>query len=269
MKLRTVLSLSSVIAAIVVAALAWRLIPGPMPSLRAVPPAGEACRLTLTGKPLVLLALGQSNAANSGPRRFAARDDGVLVWSGGFCRRASDPLPGGSGKGGSVWIPLAEALARRSGRQVVLAVLAADGTAVRHWLDPHNALPGALSATLEGLRRDGLPPELVFWLQGEADLRDATPAPLYAQELRQILARVHSAAPAAKIWIAKASRCRNEGSAALRAAQGEVAAALDYARPGPDLDRFGDGFRRDGCHFNETGQRAVADAWLASLAKDW
>lgn len=238
-------------------------VPHPPPALRS-----GSCVAASVAKPLVLLALGQSNAANSGARRFSARDDRVLAWSPGRCVRASDPLPGGSGKGGSVWIPVAEELARRSGRQVVLAVYAVDGTAVRDWLAPDKFLVKGLGDTLDGLRREGLSPEHVFWLQGEADLRDATPAPAYRRGLGEILGRVHRAAPAAKIWIAQASRCRNEGSAELRAVQRELAATLDYARQGPDIDRLDARFRRDACHFNETGQRAAAAAWLASLAKE-
>lgn len=67
-------------------------------------------------QPLVLLALGQSNAGNHGALPSHAAESVTLIAE-GKCIRATDPLPGGTGQGEYLATPVNLALdANRSSR---------------------------------------------------------------------------------------------------------------------------------------------------------
>ena len=91
-------------------------------------------------KPLVLLALGQSNAGNHGSLSASA-DAPVLMMIGTHCLVANDPLPGATGSGGSIWRHLPTMLGNElAGRKVVLSVLAVDATSIDDWIRPGSAI---------------------------------------------------------------------------------------------------------------------------------
>ena len=85
------------------------------------------CAALLLRRPLVLLALGQSNAGNHGSAAPNPREPISVVTDQGRCYRSTDPLPGATGASVSIWGRLPGALAAAGvDRQVVLAVLAVD-----------------------------------------------------------------------------------------------------------------------------------------------
>ena len=209
------------------------------------------------------LALGQSNAANHAEVRQSAGTE-VAAFDGRGCIAAGDPLPGGDGSAGSLWTPLAQAWVRQGGSErVLIAVTAKSATSVAEWV-PGEPLHRRAERTIEALQRRGLRVSRILWIQGEADAILATPGLSYRKALERALAPLHrrSGAP---VWIARASRCGEASSAAVRAAQERLIEARSWAVPGPDLDLIGPEERYQRCHFARQGQERAVKLWLASL----
>jgi hypothetical protein len=231
----------------------------------------EPCAEWRAQQPLVLLVLGQSNAANHGEAGMPPPPPLRVVHE-GRCLWASDPLPGGTGEGGSIWARLPPRLAAQlpepmRARPVVLALLAVDATPLRDWVRADSPLRARLLQTATALRASGLAPDLVLWQQGEADARDNT-LPLQAatalNDFADLLADTGIGAP----WmLAQSTLCRSPPHAALReTVQRQTAAGRRFV-PGPDTDQLsGATMRRDGCHFSAAGLNAAADLWAAALA---
>jgi hypothetical protein len=221
-----------------------------------------SCRAYSAPRTEVWLVLGQSNAANHAEVRTQA-GPAVTAFDGRRCVAARDPLPGGSGAGGSLWPPLAEAWARRGGGRVVVAMVAQEATPVSRWL-PGGRLHRRALRTIAALRGRGLPVGRIFWIQGEADAILGTGEADYARGLEAALAPLHRAS-GAPVWIALASRCGDAQSPAVRAAQAAAPGRHGWARSGPDLDRIGAGGRYERCHFTRPGQVQAVRLWLGAL----
>ena len=214
---------------------------------------------------LVLVAAGQSNAANYGEPRGAA-GAGVYAFAGGRLFQAVDPLPGADGAGGSPWTRLgARLIVTGHYDAIVLAVVARGSTSARDW-SPGGQWHSQLITTLRELAATGLPADFILWQQGEtegwspqADGRE------YLATLRSLIAACHEAAPRAIFLVAQATYGGHAPSnAQIRFAQAE-AANLPGTAAGPDLDTLDVAYRRDGIHFNNRGLEAVAGLWLAAL----
>jgi hypothetical protein len=211
----------------------------------------------------VWLALGQSNAANYALDRIEA-GAGVGAFDRRRCIAARDPLPGGNGRGGSLWTPLAQAwVSERRARRVLIAVTARSATSIAEW-QPGGALHRRALRTIEALAGRGLPVARILWVQGEADAVLGTQGPDYERGLAAALEPLHEAS-AAPVYIARVGRCGDAFSSAVRAAQDSLVAARDWARPGPDLDRIGPAERYERCHFARAGQRRAVALWLEAL----
>ena len=238
-------------------------------SLRSDPPAAPRTIADLANlrpaRRLVIVAAGQSNAANYGETRRAAGDR-VYVFSNGTLFSAVDPLPGADGDGGSVWTRLGARLAMTGDYDaVVFAVVAQGSTELKDWT-PGGSCQQRLLTTLQQLAAANLSADYFLWQQGESEASSpASAGPAYRRELealhqsaRQMFPRIIFVAAQATYG---ASPAINEQ---IRLAQA-AAAGLPGAIAGPDLDALGDRYRRDGLHFNDGGLSAAADLWLASL----
>jgi carbohydrate esterase-like sialic acid-specific acetylesterase len=211
---------------------------------------------------LVLVATGQSNAANFGEPRGAA-GAGVYAFANGQLWIATDPLPGGDGFGGSIWSRLgARLMIAGHYEAVVLAVVARGSTAVADWA-PGGGRHDRLMTTLHGLESAGLPVDSVLWQQGETEAEsESASGRAYRESLVALIAACHDAAPTAKFYVAQATFAANAPlNEQVRLAQTMAPGAV----PGPDIDRLGGEFRRDGIHFNDRGLAAAADLWLQAL----
>ncbi|HEX8365360.1 MAG TPA: sialate O-acetylesterase [Allosphingosinicella sp.] len=223
-----------------------------------------SCRVLAGPRTEVWLVLGQSNAANHAERRTQAGPR-VAAFDGRRCDAARDPLPGGTGAGGSLWPPLAEAWVRRGhASRVVVAMVAEESTPVAQW-QPGRALHRRALRTIEKLRERRLPVDRILWIQGEADAIVGTGEADYAQGLASALAPLHQAS-GAPVWIALASRCGDAASSAVRAAQTAAPVRHGWARAGPDLDRIASAGRYERCHFSRHGQAGAVRLWLDTLA---
>lgn len=87
----------------------------------------------------VIVGFGQSNSANSAGHRFETNKDIVNFYN-GKCYVAIDPLLGATGRGGSVWIPLSEAL-NINDKTIVLSTFGVGGTKVSDWLNDEYLMP--------------------------------------------------------------------------------------------------------------------------------
>jgi hypothetical protein len=209
--------------------------------------------------PLVLVALGQSNAGNHGTRRGTSTQ-GVL-WHEGRCYAIADPLAGATGSGGSIWSRLAAGI---GSPDVVLVVLAVDATSIADWKGS-GALAARLTAVLDDLRRQQLTVSAILWQQGEADARRNIARDEYMRELTALVRRLRNNGVAAPILVARSTRCRNDGSAAIREAVATVSAREPGVLAGADVDSLDNTARADGCHLNEAGLQRAATLWLDAL----
>ncbi len=224
--------------------------------------------------PTVLLALGQSNAGNHGQRTVGVAPT-VFTFYNGRCWEAQDPLPGGTGDGGSLWSPLvAQLQAAAPERPILLVVLAVDASSSAEWTASASPLRARLDAVLRELLLAQLAPYRVLWQQGEADARAGVPAARYRENLLQLQRHLEETGVRAPIVLAKSTVCRSAPSGPIRqAVDGLVASAIGY-EAGPDTDVLVDAatetapasaLRRDGCHFSALGLQQAARLWAQIL----
>lgn len=215
----------------------------------------------------VLLALGQSNAANSGafaPARHAA--SGVVNVFDGRCFTAGDPLLGGDGAGTSIWPHLGDRLlATGAYDAVVVAVFAVNDTPLHRWVD-ERAFGRHLDQIAESLRRASLMPTAILWAQGEADARIGTTTEDYVNQFQRFASGLRSRGLTAPIYLAASTLCARPPEPRIRAAR-ERLIGTNGIVAGPDTDALGFGFRFDGCHFTGDGQARAAELWSAALTR--
>jgi peptidoglycan/LPS O-acetylase OafA/YrhL len=226
------------------------------------------CHTLLQEKPVVLLVLGQSNAANHGAMPPVAASAAVI--HNGRCYRSTDPLPGGTGSGASIWTQLPAAWqALGQTRPLAFSIVAVESTTIRQWTGQGELLERAADQ-LTGLRRVGMAPDAVLWLQGEADARDGTSEADYLAGLQRLSNRLSDAGLDAStpIMVATATRCQASESAAIRRAQMAAPALKQRFIAGPDLDQLADDLRVDRCHFSAAGLQKAASLWANTLAND-
>ena len=218
-------------------------------------------------RPLILLALGQSNAGNHGAPG-AQTMDLVTMIAGDKCISAHDPLPGATGTGASIWPRVAAQVSRdQTGRQVLISLLALESSSIDEWTRPGSALRQRLASQLASMKRLGLPPDYILWQQGEADARDGTSANQYATKLDQLADILSQAGANAPILLAQSTVCRTLPNTEIRTAMTLRVAQGGRWRKGPDTDTLiGSQFRRDGCHLSAAGLEATAKMWAAELA---
>lgn len=227
-----------------------------------------SCAEVAAGSPLVLLALGQSNAVNHGS--IDRRDtEPVTLVAEGRCITAVDPLPGGTGTGGSIWQRLPAALRARSNRPVVISILGVDATSIEEWTRENSPLRQHLAERIVSIRGLGLLPDFVLWQQGEADARDGTSTEEYSMRLNRLAAIIDEAGAKAPVILARSTICRSLPYDAVRTAIEAKAAGDHRFRLGPDTDALsGERFRRDGCHLTVDGLDSAARMWAESIGSE-
>ncbi len=224
------------------------------------------CRMLAAARPLVVLALGQSNAANHGSP-VEPTVPPVAVLAGDGCMLTRAPLPGATGNGGSVWQPMAQALRQMAPAQlIVVSVLGVDATTIRDWTRPDSPLALQLREQVKANIHLGFAPDLILWQQGEADARAGTTAVDYAAGLRALAETLAATGTSAPIMLAQSTVCRSTPSVAVRQAIRQMLAEDGRFIEGPDTDQLaGNTSRRDGCHFNASGLAMAGDAWARSI----
>lgn len=225
-----------------------------------------SCKDLAAKKPLVLLALGQSNAGNHGDKSNLMAEPIPYVFS-GKCIKATDPLPGATGNGGSIWPGLSRLLSLElEGRPVVLSVLAVDATSINDWTSSRSPLRKRFEEHVASMHHLGLPPDAVLWQQGEADARAGTNVADYSKGLDRLADIIEGLGSRVPIFLARSTICRSSQSADIRSAVESKVLDRWMFRLGPDTDMLvGEALRYDGCHFSVRGLDAAAKMWIDSI----
>lgn len=227
--------------------------------------------------PIVIVALGQSNAGNHLATPYALVD-GTRAYSfyRGRCFRLADPVPGATGQLGSLWSLLGDRLTKQMNKPVVVIVQAHAASSVKEWSEGPPWFARRAADAVQQALAAGLVPDAAIWVQGERDAMLGTSLVDYKRRLGGIVKLLNTAVSGKHIarerqmsWIiALVSRCGIGGkpSERIRSAQRAVAQNIGSREPGPDLDSLGEEFRTDGCHFNEAGRRKVVEMLIRSLS---
>jgi len=241
----------------------WRSPPSPPPQLAPVS-VDELARIPAARR-LVIVAAGQSNAANYVAERAAA-GPGVYVFSEGAIFSAIDPLPGGDNHAGSIWTRLGpRLLATGDYDAVIFAVAAVGSTRARDWA-PGGVHHHKLRQTLRDLARSGLPPDFILWQQGESEAwNPAESGRDYLASLRAIQDSCRPDAPTALWLIARSTWGRGVPRNTQITTAQELAALDPGTAPGPDFDLLGAEYRSDGVHFSAHGAEIAALRWFDAL----
>jgi len=223
------------------------------------PAQARDCAAATGEAPVVLLILGQSNAANRVTPKVASRT--VTVIQRGRCYESAAPLPGATGSQGSPWPDLVTLVERDvAPRRVALALLAVDSTTIDDWADA-TPLRERLLAELAALQRAGIAVSAVLWQQGEADARAGTSSAAYEANLVALIRALRAGHVAAPVLLARSTRCLDADGSAVRAALARVAAREPGVAEGPDTDLLSGPMRADGCHWSSAGAAAAARLW--------
>lgn len=225
------------------------------------------CASLAAQHPMVILALGQSNAANHGAPAAPAGLAPVPLITEGQCTMAVDPLAGATGAGGSIWWRLLNRLSAQTPHRLwVVSVLGVDATSLHDWTDPRSPLRSRLLQQLAFMQAVGLPPQWVLWQHGEADAQLGTSSQAYAEGLDQLAATLAQAGSSAPILLARSTVCRSVPNGSIRSAVQSRAKDNPRFQLGPDTDTLlGNTLRSDGCHFSESGLDRAAQLWQESI----
>jgi hypothetical protein len=222
-----------------------------------------------TSSVLVLVPMGQSNAANSISGLYSdLKDKRILNFSSGSCFIARDPLIGNGGTHGSVWSLLALAILQESRWQkIVIAPMAVGSSAIAQWVPGGWLFPMA-KMRIHELYRAGFSNVAFLWHQGEIDRIDQGGNEAdYRGHLREVIALTKNQYPKSAFFISIATKCgiESEPDPAIQQAQLSAINPSEGVYAGPNTDLLGNDFRSDGCHFNSKGAKAETSLWLDSL----
>jgi hypothetical protein len=232
-------------------------------------PYREEAVAAAAGEVAVVLAFGQSNAANFGETPFSPIQ-GVDNFNpfDGKCYRAQDPLLGPDGSSGSPWTRLGHQLVSSGQlKRVLLVPIAVGGSSIKRWT-PGGDLHPRIADVKARLDAAGVRVTHIFWHQGESDAY-ATTGSEYVERFDQLLTTLRERGLDAPVYPAVATRCGagvRPKAAEIQAAQRSLPERFEGVFPGPDtdqLDRFS--HRVDGCHFSDEGLRAHAALWIQAV----
>lgn len=219
----------------------------------------------------VFVTAGQSNSANYGTPRQAAKADCVSTcdYKTGLWRHADDPQPGASGGGGSPWPLLGDLLTGKTGLPVGFICVGVGSTSVAQWAPTGDCYP-RLKAALELVGPNGC--RAVLWHQGESDSLLGTPAAAYAQTLALAINQSRMDAKWQVPWgLALASyhpypQATPDRQQAIVVGQLQVIKGCRGVFQGPMTNGFSaKGFLSDTVHFNADGLTAHAQGWFEVL----
>jgi hypothetical protein len=227
------------------------------------------CTHLAARRPLVILALGQSNAANHG-QLVSKGNAPVALIADNKCVSGTDPLPGSTGHGASIWARLPSHLSgSHPHRPLVLSVMGIDATSIAEWTDDESPLRQQLVERIKSMKALGLLPTLILWQQGEADARKGTNSQAYGAGLDKLAAILAQAGSDAPIVMAYSTYfCRSAPSNEIRQAIYAKATESRRFKVGPDTDTLKDAdLRFNGCHFSDKGLHQAAQLWAAAVSK--
>ncbi|MBB3193491.1 sialate O-acetylesterase [Roseateles terrae] len=241
-------------------------------AIQPIPQGAASCDAWLAGRmPLVLVAMGQSNAGNHGDLTpQSGRRPALPVLHQGRCVMAQEPLPGGTGSGASLWSTLHQRLnGTWANKPIVWLVIGVESTRLDDWTDARSPLRRVWEREVDAAVATGWPIAGVLWQQGEADALSGTSTEDYAQGLRDLRAMTEARGLPGPWWLARSTLCppgaRKHERDEIRAAVKDLVDEPTHGfRAGADTDTL-TGSMRNGCHFSAEGVEAAAALWQKAL----
>lgn len=224
-------------------------------------------------KVMVVLTIGQSNAANFGDGSYTCKHP-VYNYYKGDLYMAKDPILGANGPGCSVWTRVADRLID-SGlyKKVILVPCAIGSTSVQCWAE--GDCKAQLLKTLAYLKKDNIELTHIFWDQGETDNVDKTTKAEYKKRLKQVIGMIRAEQPNAVFFstISSYFPFNNDNpfgiSAAITAAQHEVIAEDEQVKLGPNTDDLNLAYyRQQDVHFTSKGLDQLAGDWVTKIKEN-
>ena len=224
----------------------------------------------------VFITAGQSNSANFGQVKQAAKDSRVVYFDGKSYQPAKDPIPGGFGGGGSPWSILGDRLAAEWNVPICFRSATITYTDVAQWTPAWARESGHKSSQYEVLleRTKQFGPRgvrAVLWHQGESDSLAKTTAEQYRDRLTQAIEGMRKDIGYPVDWfVAQASfhpDCSKQNQQPVAEGQ-KLIWESKVAQPGPVTDDLsGKEYRYDRVHFSEKGLQEHARRWFTAITK--
>ena len=212
---------------------------------------------------LVIVAFGQSNGANHGTPRLSDDSGQVYNYYQGKCYKAADPMLGATGRGGSIWVPFGQQLAQLTGKKIVFSTFGVGGSTIQRWEDPKD-LGARMDSNLKALQTTYPTIAYFLWIQGESEAEGTVPA--YGKALEHVAQIAWSYYPETPFGVSSTSFCMDTMNSALAAEQKRIATTTKGFFWLGDTDQFRSaGYRRDNCHFNAGGTKAVVDEFITHI----
>jgi hypothetical protein len=221
----------------------------------------------------VVLAIGQSNSANSGESNFKTKYFGRVVnFFDGKCYEAESPLLGASGQRGEFITLLADHLIERNlAYNVVIVSSGIDGTPVSRWKEGGD-LNKLISRVIEGVR-ERYYITAIIWHQGEQDYLVKTKTNEYVEAFRSLLTTLRNSGVTAPVYIAVATKCSENAppwqpNNPIAIGQKQLV-ETGSAYLGANTDEIlTEGDRQpDKCHFARSGEEKTASAFADAIEK--
>jgi len=221
----------------------------------------------------VILAMGQSNAANSGEGLYKVKNKVFNIFQGN-CYIADDPLLDATGVRGAVWGRVADKLINEGlYDKVFIKSIAVGGSPMVSWTQHgkgrvHGNYFVRILNAIDELKILGLDVTHILWHQGEQDTSFGTTTKNYKEMFLNMLDGIRKKGGVkSPIYIARASSCQGRSSRKVIAAQNELIEQYDDILQGPNTDLINDSkYRIDGgCHFSKTGLALHANKWYESI----
>lgn len=222
-----------------------------------------------TSEMAVLLAIGQSNAANDAEEKHMTRyPKKVVNYFEGKCYVAASPLLGATGESGEFVTLLADHLIKNHTYQSVVIISAAIGaTPISRWQRGGDLNTSLLAILLESNKNYRI--THILWHQGETDFANKTSSDHYVKSFRSLVDSLSSIDVAAPIFIAISTKCIPgwyEKNPTALAQMSLVDNKKIFLGANTDI-LLEDKDRRDACHFSKTGQIKTAHSYFDAIRK--
>ncbi|HSW71467.1 MAG TPA: sialate O-acetylesterase [Gammaproteobacteria bacterium] len=225
---------------------------------------------TPTDKVGTILVIGQSNASNSGEKKFVTKyPTKVFNYFNGKCYVASSPLLGTDGNLGEFMTPLADHLIEDGVYDSVLIIASSiGGSPVRYW-QKGGYLNDMLLTVLEDASRMYKITEII-WHQGEADFYYKTTKEQYLEGLHSVIDSIRGAGTnEPPFYFSISTYCGYSDwtpENPIAEAQRNFEDSTKKIFLGADTDSLvSDAERFDHCHFKESGQLKTARAYATAI----
>lgn len=224
------------------------------------------CESLKKKKLMVILSLGQSNAANTGDTKFASRN-GVYNYYKGKCYIAADPLLGATGGMGNITTRLGQKIVdKKLYGNVIISTAAIAAVPINTFL-PGQIYHHRVIDAIKDLKARNLAVTHILWTQGESDI--TTSETDYRNRFLAVLKSIREQGVDAPVYVAISTRRNNRVNVQIQSAQKKLPDPSLGIFPGPNADDLlnHSDDRHDGIHFSASGMDKYASMWMDSLFK--